>query len=188
MKYKLDLDDELFDFEGWAFVHFHTATPGYILADTLNRLYDLRLQRIDDMMLDDNPWPLFRHEDTVRHLIYFLTEHHVPPPASALPWGPGDKLLVIKGDNADPEARFIQTDFSQPPTDDDGDLLAREHAQLLDRLLATFTVASRLDFDTPPSNRRAAKERTALQQLLNTMLTYIEQQHLDLSHDEQLHL
>ncbi len=177
MKYKLDLDEGLFGFVGWAFVHFHTATPGYILADTLNRLYNLRLHRIDDMQVDDTPWPLFRHEDPVRHLIYFLTASPT-----------GDKLLIVKGERADDEARFIQTDFSQPATDDDGDLLAREHAQLLDRLLATFTVASRLDFDTPPSNRRAAKERTALQQLLNTMLTYIEQQHLDLSHDEQLHL
>lgn len=181
MKYKLDLDDLDSSFDGWAFVHFHSPTPCYMLADSLNRLYDYRLARIDEMTLDGVGWPLFRHEDGVRHLVMFLVD--CPEPT-----GSGNKMLIIKGKLAEQEARLIHTDFATPPACDEGDLLAKEHADLLETLLADFTVASLLDFDSAPTTRQAVKDRAAMQQLCNNMLNYIEQHHLDLCQEELLQM
>ena len=181
MKYKLDIEDDSTGFDGWAFVHFHSPTPGYLLADSLNSLYDYRLARIDDMPLDDGDWPLYRHEDNVRHMVMFLVER----PATLLG---EDKLLVIKGKNAAAEAWHIHTDFATPPDCDEGDLLGQEHADILGALLADFTVATMLDFDSVPSSRAAAKERLAMQQMCDNMLNYIEQRHLDLTGEELLQM
>lgn len=186
MKYKLDLDDELYDFDGWAFVHFHTTAPGFAFADGLNRLYNYRLARIDDMVLDDVQWPFYRHEDGVRHLRFFLIER--PVGATAAPWDPTDKLLIIKGENAAQEASLIYSDFTAAAKYDDGDLLAREHAELMDTLLSNFTMANLLDFTTTPASRKATKERSLVMQHCDALLAYIEQKHLDLSDEERLRL
>ena len=181
MRYKLDLDDDSSDFEGWAFVHFHSPTPGYLLADSLNGLYDYHLARIDDMPLDEAQWPLYRHEDN--DMVIFLVEH---PTAASSPWEKGDKLLIIKGETAQREAQHIHTDFATPPTCEKGDLLGQEHAEQLEMLLAEFTVASMLDFNVTPSSRTAIKERAAAKRLIDGILAYIEQQHLDLRQEELL--
>lgn len=179
MKYKLELTDDSTGFDGWAFVHFHSSTPGYLLADSLNGLYSYHLARIDDMPLGDDMWPLYRYEDNVRHLVFFLVDR----PASFFA---NDKLLIIKGKTATDEARHIQTDFATPPDCEDGDLLGQEHADILEMLLADFTVATMLDLDTTPMSRTAAKEHATMQQLCNNILTYIEQSHLDLTKEELL--
>ena len=186
MKYKLDLDDTPYDFEGWAFVHFHTTRAGYAFADGLNRLYDYSLARIDDMPLNDAAWPLFRYEDSVRHLLFFLLER--PAAATAAPWDPSDKLLVIKGENATPEAERVYHDFTDGATVEEGDLLAHEHAELMAALQADFTVAGLLDFSITPASRRAIKERTAVMQHCDSILAYIEQKHLDLGTEERMRL
>ncbi len=185
MKYKLDLDTGP-DFEGWAFIHFHSSTPGYAFADSLNRLYDYSLARIDDMELDGNAWPFYRYEDTTRHLVFFLAER--PAAEGDLPWEAGDKLLIVKGDTAERETDDICADFTDNSTYDEGDLLARDHAELLAMLLADFTVANRLDFETEPLSRKAQKERAAVMQHCDAILTHIEQHHLDLSDDERMRM
>mgnify|MGYP006872983393 CR=1 FL=1 len=174
MKYKLEIDDENSCFEGWAFLHFSTPLPGYALADSLNRLYDYRLQRIDGLAVGPQAvWPLYRHEDPVRHLIVFL----LVPTAPTFPWLDSDKLLIVKGRIADVEVDSIYTDFTTPPHRPEGDLLAREHADLLDSLLAAFTIASPLDL-----SQHADKN---LWQHCNTLLSCIEQRHLDLGNEER---
>ena len=72
MKYKLEIEEEEYAYEGWAFLHFHTLLPGYALANALNRLYDYSLERLDDMPSEDGRWPLYRFEDTVGKMLYFL--------------------------------------------------------------------------------------------------------------------
>lgn len=186
MKIKLDIEDALFDFGDWAFVHFHTTVPCLDVADVLNRLYHYNLRRIDDMELSGTRWPFYRHEDAVHHLIFFLTERPAEVPGT--PWEPGDKLLIIKGETADVEARYIHTDFTTRPQFDAGDLLAKEHADLLDRLLTGFTVVHRLDFDQTPASRKALKELTQAMQLCDSILAYIEQKHLDLGSEERMRM
>ncbi len=185
MKYRLDLDDEP-GFEGWAFLHFHTLTPGYAFADSLNQLYDYRLTRIDDMVLDGIPWPLFRHEDPMRHLVIFMAER--PSSTADTPWDAGDKLLIVKGEIAETVVHGIYADFTDTPIVDEGDLLARDHAALLDSLLQDFTVANQLDFETIPASRKAQKECTLVIQQCDAILNHIEQHHLDLSDEERMRM
>ncbi|MBP5527124.1 MAG: hypothetical protein J6X79_01575 [Bacteroidales bacterium] len=186
MKYKLEIEDDLFDFEGWAFLHFHTSMPGYAFADCLNRLYDYRLARVDDMTSLEGQWPVYRYEDAVSHQIFFLVER--PAAAVDAPWEAGDKLLVVKCENAETVAHHIFADFTSNAAVDEADLLAREHAALLEDLLAEFTVVNILDFSAPVASRKAAKERQLVQQHCDGILAYIEQQHLDLSDEERMRL
>ena len=179
MKFKLDIEDDALDFEGWAFLHFHSIMPGYVFADSLNRLYDYDLTRIDDMVLEGAAWPMFRYENAVQHCLFFLVER--PAAATEAPWEAGDKLLVIKGEHAETVARDIFADFTGNAVYDEADLLAREHADLLDSLLAAFTVVNILDFSTAPVSRKAVKERQQVQECCDTMLAYIEQKRLDLT-------
>ena len=184
MKHKFTLDDDEPLFEEWSFLLFRSSEPAYSFADTLNRLYDYRLARVDDMMLDGVAWPLFQHHDPVRHLLFFLAEQ--PPTAVGTPWAARDKLLIVRGETADNIVGAIHLDFTAPPPFDQADLLAREHAALLDSLLADFTVALPLDFATQPTTSKAAKERALAEQYCNAILTHIETRRLDLSPEERI--
>lgn len=176
MKYRLDLDDES-PFEDWSFLLFHTSLPSYALADSLNRLYDYRLTRIDDLQLVAASWPLYTFEDPVAHLKYFLLER----PAAATAWEKGDMLLVVGGENAAMETESVYEDFTDPGVPDPTDLLATEHAALLDELLAGFTMVSPIDFRQPSQGRR----RSAAEQCCHEIVEGIEKRHLDMSADER---
>lgn len=183
MKYKLEIEEEEYGFEGWAFLHFHTLQPCYALANNLNGLYDYRLERMEDMSLEGVGWPLYRYEDTVGRMLFFLVER--PAGAVDAPWDANDKVFLLKGENADTVARHILADFTERLDIDDGDLLAREHADLLEELLAEFTVVNLLDFESATSSRKAAKERVLVQDYCDKILAYIERKHLDLSEEEK---
>lgn len=184
MKYKLELEEE-YDFEGWAFLHFHTAAPGYAFVDSLNRLYDLALERLDDMVLDGVAWPLYRFLDSQRHCLYLLVER---PMAASGPWEPGDKVLVVGCENADATVQRLYADMVGNATVDEADLVAREHADMLADLLADFTVANVLDFSAPAPTRKAAKERQLVQRYCDALLAYVEQKHLDLSQTDRMRM
>lgn len=186
MKHTLEIEDEEYAYEGWAFLHFHTPMPGYALADSLNRLYDYRLTRQDDMPLDDVDWPLYRFEDALGKLLFFLVER--PVMATTAPWDAGDKVFLVKGENAAAEVQHIFADFTSSAAVDEADLLAREHAALLEDMLADFTVVNILDFSTSPTSRKGTKDRQLVQQHCDMILTYIEQKHLDLSEEEKMRL
>lgn len=182
MKLKLDLEEQDYAYEGWAFMLFHTSVPNYIFADSLNGLYGYRLSRIDDMVLDGSSWPLYRFDDSLhRRLIVFLAER--PADAADAPWEAGDMLLVIKGENAASEAEAIYDDFTSSKRCEEGDLLASEHRERLQDLLAGFTMAFVLDFDDSGLSRKAQKEQALIRQHCDLILNYIEEQHLDLGDD-----
>ena len=187
MKHKLPLDDYGLDFEGWAFLLFHTTSPVHLFADTLNRLYDIQLSRIEDLFLAVTPWPFFLHDDPVRHLKYFLAER--PAAAANAPWEPGDKLLAIKGENAVSVAKDIYADFTNTAAVDPADLLAKERADLIGELLAGFTMVTLLDLSADTDLRpSSSKQRQQVEQLCSDLLEYIETKHLDLSDDERIAL
>lgn len=186
MRYKMDTDDAASSLEGWAFLLFHSQWPCYAFADQLNQLYDYRLTRIDDMLIDDIQWPFFTHADTVGHTHFFLAER--PLNAKGAPWEPGDKLLAIKGDNAGQVAQFIHKDFTSESRIDDGDLLASEHAMQMGLLLADFTVASLIDFDATELSRKAQRELASTELFCERILAYIEGHHLDLGEAERMRI
>ena len=187
MKHKLPLDDYGLDFEDWAFLLFHTTAPVHLFADNLNQLYDTRLARIDDLQLAGAAWPFFLYDDPVRHLKYYLTER--PAEAVGAPWEPSDKLLAIKGEGAAYAAEDIYADFTEPATVDPADLLAKERADLIDELLAGFTMVTLIDLSSDPNLRpAAAKQRHHVEQFCSDLLEYIETKHLDLSDDERIAL
>jgi len=186
MKHKMELEDMGFDFEGWAFLHFHSKLPAYAFADSLNRLYDYRLARVDDVPLCDAEWPLYRYELPQNQYLVFLVER--PAMAVDAAWDAGDKLLIVKGETAELMARRIYADFTDSVEVDEGDLLAREHADILAKLLSDFTVVNMLDFEAQPSTRKAAKEFHMVQQYCDAILAHIEQSHLDLSDEVRMRL
>ncbi len=178
-------DDYESPFDDVAFVLFRSTQPGYSFADSLNRLYNLGLHRIDDITLDESVCPFYIHHDPMNRLRYFLVE-----PRGIAGWLPDNKLMIIKGENALRTARFIDTDFATPPKADPVDFLAQQHAELLDELLSDFTVATLIDPENPPQglSRKAAREYAQLQDHCLSMLDYIEQKHLDLTDEEQRRL
>ena len=184
MKYKLELDD--YPFEGWAFLHFQSRRPSYVFADHLNRLYDYELMRLDDMCLDGTPWPFFLYHDRVGHTKYFLTER--PVSAQHSPWQAGDKLLIVKGENAEFVCERIYDDFTGAGHANEGDLLAEEHAAYMDELLSDFTVATMIDFESDGLSRKGQKELDAMRRCCEDILSYIDRQHLDLSMEERMRL
>lgn len=186
MKYKLDIEECENYFEGWAFLHFHTLMPGYAFADRLNQLYDYRLARLDDMTIDGTDWPFYRYKDALGKTFFFLVER--PVTANAAPWDAGDKILLVKGENAETLVQHIYADFTNNTVVDEGDLLAQEHADLLEALLTDFTVVNVLDFTSTPATRKAIKERQTVQQHCDKILAYIEQKRLDLSEEERMRL
>lgn len=179
----LDIDpcDDLLDI---AYLLFHCSEPGYIFADNINRLYDYSFRRIDDM---PDAYPFYIHSNPVSHKQYFLVEKPENAPASGS-WQPTDKLLIIKGEDALYEAQTIIDDFTDPLPPRSDDLLAIQHAEIRDMMLAEFTVVNLLDFSAPaPSNTRAARDRAALEAHCNQILNHIEHNHLDLpDHERQL--
>lgn len=180
MKYRLDIDDDT-PFDGWAFVLFQTTTPAYMLADSLNRLYDYRLARIDDLTTPSASWPLYTFEDYVAHLKFFLLES----PSSGSAWETGDKLLAVAGESAEAEADALCADFNDPEPYDPADLLAAEHAEMLNRLLAGFTIVSPIDFAQMPAH---SKRRTIAEQCCREIIDAIEKRHLDMNADERRRL
>ena len=84
--------------------------------------------------------------------------------------------------------QHIYADFTNNTVVDEGDLLAQEHADLLEALLTDFTVVNVLDFTSTPATRKAIKERQTVQQHCDKILAYIEQKRLDLSEEERMRL
>lgn len=169
----LEWDDEPEPSSTTAYLQFHTASPGYILVDNLNRLYGLSLARIDDIDHNGTPWPLYTYHDSLRRLRYFLVE---TTPAE----NSEEKLLLLLGENAPNIAETIYNDLTHPASVQPGDLLAAEHQTLRQELLSDFTLVTRLDFSSTPSKPAARRRSAELQHRCEDILEYIERHRLDL--------
>jgi hypothetical protein len=181
----LDLDDEPSPFEEWAFLLFHTTTPGYLFADSLNRLYDYRLERVDDIPYDGSFWPLYLHLAPVRRLRYFLVE--CPAASAQTLWEASDKLLIVKGSTADDEVQRINDDFAANPQAPAVDLRAQQHRDIILELLEGFTVASILDLSNAPapSRSRANAVTHSRTNAITHFIDHIESHQLDLTLEEK---
>lgn len=172
----LDLDDEMPDFEGYAFLLFSSTTPSYVFVDDLNRLYGLHLTRTADMELQQQLWPLFCYCDTLARTHYYLVER--PASSTSAAWQAGHKMLILRGEDADAKADAIHCEFgSAVPPADPADLLAAEHYTLLENFLSAFTLTQRIDPLAVPDttlSRKAQKEQADLNTLLTDIVDYID--------------
>lgn len=179
--FTLDIDDDE-PLDDVAQLLFRTSQPGYLFADTLNRLYGYALRRIDDMPLDGAQWPFYTYADGVSHLRYYLVEK---PATEQLrdAWGEHNKMLVIKGECASDEAERLYEDLTDPLPADEGDLLATEHAALRDDLLADFLLVDRYNQENalpPKASRRSIQIHTNLNQHSTAIMMHIDTERLDL--------
>ena len=184
--YVLDQDDLPPDFDGWAFLHFRTRRPSYLFADLLNRIYGYALSRLDDVEPGGARWPMYYHFDEVRHLAFFLIE--CPATASSDLLETGDKVLLVLGEMARAEVDKIYFEMVERHTFDPADLLAVDHATLIDQLLSDFTVARVLDFDQLPQKPAQQRRQRQLADLMDSLLTSIESRQLNLSPTERLRI
>lgn len=186
MKHKLSLDIADSAYEGWAFLQFHTTMPNYVFVDGLNSLYDYRLERVDDMNIDDVAWPLYRFDDSNSHLVYFLVGR--PAAATDAPWDDGDMVLVVKGENAAEMVETIYDDFNSRHQCDGADLLALQHEEQLNQMLSSFTLALQLDPDAAMAQRSSQRKRGGIVYYCDRILDHIEEYHLDLTDVERARL
>lgn len=176
----LDLDDEMPDFEGYAFLLFSSTTPSYVFVDDLNRLYGLNLTRAADMEMQQQQWPLFCYYDSLARTHYYLVER--PAASTSTAWPSGHKILIVRGEGADTTANNIHNEFRYARRPDDPtDLLAAEHYALLENFLSAFTITQRIDpmaETSPQMSRKAQKEQTELMALLADIVDYIDMNRL----------
>lgn len=137
----LDASDFQPDYEDWAFLIVHTDMPSYLFADDLNHLYQLGLTRGDDLEAAGKRYPMFTFRDTARMLTYHLLEQ--PADTAGGLWARGQKLLMVRGKEAQSAVDAIHTDFSSSPRPaEPTDLLAASHNSLLETYQAVFTLTT----------------------------------------------
>ena len=172
---RLDLDDSASDFDGYAFMLFHTLEPGYAFVDDLNRLYGYALTRIEDLQLHETLWPLYTYDNTLERMRLFLVEK--PAAERMMPrWGAGQKLLIARGDDARECLERVYNDFlSSPATPQPGNLAAQRRFDILSQFQQNFTTVTLLDPDAPPPQApKAVRERNETRQLLLAILDYLD--------------
>lgn len=171
----LDPDLAMPDYEGFAFLLFHTEAPSYVFVDDLNRLYGFALTRTEDMQLHEACWPMFTYYDPKLRLHHYLVER--PAGSGSAAWPGGHKLLIVRGDAATNVVESIHEEFSAaPPPVDPTDLLAQEHNRLLENFHESFTLTTHIDptADTSTLSRKAQREQAELFALLNDILDYFD--------------
>ena len=175
---ELDWDDGESLYDDVSFLLFHSVAPSYAFVDDLNKLYHLNLCRTHDMTLDGKEWPLFTDCDNMMKLDYYLVEKPIAADDGSSFWTGGHKLLIVKGDRAKALVDRIHDEFSSPADSyDETDLLAREHAELLESLRGGFTTTTRITPSLPPSvtlSRKAQRDYNALCHMLEQILDYID--------------
>ena len=165
-----DFDDESPLLDNIAILFFRTDTPNYLFADDLNHLYRLALARVDDVALPTaQPLPLYIYHNRLEYLDYYLID--LTPTQS--------KVLIIRGEDTDDTVKEILSDFNEPPAEADPhnpDLQLRDNIRLTyQQTLTPVTLYSPLP---PNHSAKAAKERQELDNLLTSILDYLDLNHL----------
>lgn len=174
----LDIDLESDSHDGSALLLFHSIAPNYAFVDDLNHLYNLRLSRIDDLLLDDTPYPHFTYYDSLHQLQYNLLERPLTANAIAPLWSPGHKMLIITGQLAVQTATNIHNEFNNAPSvPPEDDFIAARHLAILDQLRSNFTTTTLLDpLAAPPSTLRgkALRDYNDLFTMADTILDTLD--------------
>lgn len=171
MKTTLTLEPEPIDFGDTAFLSIVTQVSDFMLADNLNRLYGLRLRRVDD--LEPFHYPLYLSNNKCHSpLEYRLLQLVGGSDASSMLQTPGltDYLLIVSGSwRAKSQVQMINSEFNAPDINPNPyDLPEIERQQILHRYRQGFTVVNEISFTAEEleqasfPGRRTLKGRAAL--------------------------
>lgn len=156
---KLSIENPPLDFGDTAFLSIISQDPDYIMADSLNRLFDLSLSRQDDLQPFGYPYYIsldIRHSPLIYRLVHITGK---------------DKnfLLIVSGsERAMGQATHICDEFNTLPTADPYDLPSMERQQILNRYRRNLTIVNQIIFtkeeleQASSSRRRSLKGRAAL--------------------------
>ena len=174
--FKLDIEDMDEGSELQAYLFFHTALPGYLFVDDLNHLYGLSLQRLDDLSLQGQQWPLYTYHDSLRQLDYYLIERPAGSATTATHWAPGHKMMILKGEKAVDTAEQLCNDFCTPPPQPDTcNPDAIERYEILTSYQQTLTPVTQYNINAPaPTSKKILKERSEMENLFTTILDILD--------------
>lgn len=160
MKQTLSIENEPLDFGETAFLSIVTQEPDYILADSLNQLYDLHLGREEDLMPFGYPCYLSSsasHAPLVYRLVHLVGTDR------------GFLLIVSGSERAHGEVARICAEFNSPSEQPHPyDLPAIERQEILRRYRENFTLVDDVRFTdddlamASSPGRRTLKGRAAL--------------------------
>ena len=175
-KFSLDIEPVI-DFGNTAFLHFATLMPGYELVDDLNHLYRLALAREGNIELDGQQWPLYFYHDARMWLHYFLLE--VPAGCSLPLLHEGEKVLIVRGRDADECVLRIDDDFKSPPAVSFLPDAERRRAIInrYQQMLTPVNIIRFSDSDTAAAasrRRKSLKGPAALADLFARILDYVD--------------
>lgn len=167
----LTLENEPIDFGDTAFLSIVTQVSDFMLADNLNRLYGLRLRRIDD--LAPFMYPCYLSNNKCHSPLEFrLLQLGGGTNAGDMPHPQGlfDYLLIVSGSwRAKSQVQMINSEFNAPDiTPNPYDLPEIERQQILRRYRQGFTVVNEISFTAEEleqasfPGRRTLKGRSAL--------------------------
>lgn len=173
MKHTLTLDLPAIDFSDVAFLSILTDTPDFALADDLNHLYDLSLQRVDDAVVGDRSLPLYVCSDVMRHLHYALVA--LSPVAEGF-------LLLVRGSSCRDVVEAVEHDFfTRPDAPHPSELPAVRRCAILARYQDALTPVSIVTFTddeiaeaSDTDRRRSFKGRVALADLFARLLDHLD--------------
>lgn len=174
--YKLDIEDLDEEGGGKAYIFFHTSLPGYLFVDDLNHLYGVSLERLDDLSLQGQQWPLYSYHDSLRKLDYYLIERPAGAVSALSHWAPGHKMMIVNGEKASDIAQQLYNDFNSPPPQPDTcNPEALERYEILSSYQQTLTPVTLYDpDDQTPSSRKILKERMEMENLFVTILDILD--------------
>ncbi|MBR6844958.1 MAG: hypothetical protein IKM79_07690 [Bacteroidales bacterium] len=170
MKKKFVMEVPPIDFGDNVFLSIVAKVPDYIMADSLNRLYDLNLHRVVDLMPMGFPCYIDRSHDPLEYKLVHLT-------------GVDNSFLLIVGGSgrAQEEVTRICNEFSAPDIQPDPyDLPAVERQEILHRFHESFTIVNEVRFTekelalASSPGRRVLKGRAALADLYARILDAID--------------
>lgn len=172
MKIKFSFDDLPLDFGDAAFLSIITQEPDYVMADNLNRLYDLHLVREDDLMPFGYPYYVSKDAS------------HAPLEYRLVQITGSDRgfLLVVTGsERARSVVMQMEEEFNtMGEVADPHDLLALERQEILDRYRQNLTLVNMMTFteeeleQAARPGRRARKGRVALADLYARIMDAID--------------
>jgi hypothetical protein len=151
------LPDPVFTFNDTTIVMLRTRDYAFQLAIFLNEAYLLQLARIDDLYLNDTPYPCFFFHDEAAWLVYILIARPFQTIADPA-FGDYDKMLLIRGRDS---RRFPKMLYDQmrnrrygnaigPAAEPDPtDLVAHRQWEICNQLSESIQQLDMFDFKNP---------------------------------------
>ena len=156
----LDYDFEEFfneTFERTSVLMFSTHHQAFTFAFYINQLYNMRLERRDDIVIHrkkgDVKYSVFYYQDNISHMVYFLVDSSSSMLAAPSTSTIFDKTMLIIGPDAYAKAQFIYDDLNQSNINSES-FVGQQRDELRNSFVNTGILESALfDFSDPEKPR-----------------------------------